>query len=277
MSKHVNTTILIKPFWLIQSISIHVYAAWNPPYLQKRDIQFLVVICGPRCVVRQVHLQNDLDTRKLQLQKLGHPLSASNQYSCIFLAWFGTECGKKQKLHCFWNGTVITGFRPEPRVHVSSICESNTARYFCRIIFQLSPVVGPNIATVLKISWPDIDILRVLIIPCLDSSTQQFLWLDQSYMQSQWMGNIIGWHPPYVFHPVGFTIAVGWPTHFSRGKYYWYIHRVTGCSYPGLRSGTVFWGLISFSNAALVYTSSMLCTKTPTYFSGCSYLVLQPV
>ena len=103
------------------------------------------------------------------------------------------------------------------------------------------------------------------------------LWLDQSYMQSQWMGNIIGWHPPYVFHPVGFTIAVGWPTHFSRGKYYWYIHRVTGCSYPGLRSGTVFWGLISFSNAALVYTSSMLCTKTPTYFSGCSYLVLQPV
>lgn len=32
MSKHVNTTILIKPFWLIQSISIHAYAAWNSPW-----------------------------------------------------------------------------------------------------------------------------------------------------------------------------------------------------------------------------------------------------
>lgn len=211
-------------------------------YLQKRDVQFLVVICGPRCVVRQVHLQNDLDTRKLQLQKLGRPLSASNQYSCIFLAWFGTECGKKQKLHCFWNGTVITGFRPEPRVHVSSICESNTARYFCRIIFNWALSSVPILPQFWK--YPDqISTFFVFLSYHVLILLPNNLWLDQSYLQSQWMGNIFGWHPPYVFHPVGFTIAVD--PHMSRG---------------GLRSGPVFWGLISFSNAALVYTSSMLCS-----------------
>lgn len=210
------------------------------------------MICGPRCVVRQVHLQNDLDTQKLQLQKLGRPLTASNQYSCIFLAWFGTKCGKKQKLHCFWNGTVITGFRPEPRVHVSSICESNTARYFCRIIFQLSPVVDPNIATVLKISWPNIDILRVLIIPCLDSSTQQFV--VGSILHAITMDGEYLWLTPTMRFSSSWFHDCSWLTHtFLPRKVllvHWYIHRVTGCSYPGLRSGPVFWGLISFSNAA---------------------------
>ena len=49
--------------------------------------------------------------------------------------------------------------------------------------------------------------------------------------------------------------------------------QLTGCSYLVLQSRHVFWGLTSFSNAALVFDK---CFPYDASFSGCSYLVLQP-
>ena len=55
----------------------------------------------------------------------------------------------------------------------------------------------------------------------------------------------------------------------------WYIKQLTGCSYLVLESRSVFWGLTSFSNAALVFFGLNALHEMPTSFSGCSYLVLR--
>ena len=41
----------------------------------------------------------------------------------------------------------------------------------------------------------------------------------------------------------------------------WYKTQLTGCSYLVFQSRDVFWGLTSFSNAALVFNSKILCVR----------------